>query len=174
MGTALPDAIVAIEDRNFYSEPGIDPAGVARAAFVDVKAHDTVQGASTITQQLVKVRLLGGEPTIQRKMSEALLAFSVERRYSKTEILEMYLNSVSFGNSAVGTAAASQIYFHKKTSDVDLAQASMLAGPVRGPTPYSPFADREAAGAGKHDVPTAEVEGGKNPHAHADQALPEG
>src|SRR6266566_7167429 len=121
MGTALPDAIVAIEDRNFYSEPGIDPAGIARAAFVDVKAHDTVQGASTITQQLVKVRLLGGEPTIQRKMSEALLAFSVERRYSKTEILEMYLNSVSFGNSAVGTAAASQIYFHKKTSDLDLA-----------------------------------------------------
>ncbi|HYS98394.1 MAG TPA: biosynthetic peptidoglycan transglycosylase, partial [Candidatus Dormibacteraeota bacterium] len=128
MGTALPDAIVAIEDRNFYSEPGIDPAGIARAAVVDIKAHDTVQGASTITQQLVKVRLLGSEPTIQRKMSEALLAFSVERRYSKSEILEMYLNSVSFGNSAVGTAAASQIYFHKKTSDLDLAQASMLAG----------------------------------------------
>src|SRR5207245_9102679 len=90
MGTALPDAIVAHHDRTFYSEPGIDPAGIARAAFVDVKAHDTVQGASTITQQLVKVRLLGGEPTIQRKMSEALLAFSVERRYSKTGILEMY------------------------------------------------------------------------------------
>src|SRR5205814_2278003 len=106
MGTSLPDAIVAIEDRNFYSEPGVDPAGIARAAVVDIKAHDTVEGASTITQQLVKVRLLDSSPTIQRKMTEALLAFSVERRFSKSQILEMYLNSVSFGNSAVGTAAA--------------------------------------------------------------------
>ena len=173
MGTALPDAIVAIEDRNLYSEPGIDPAGIARAAFVDVKAHDTVQGASTITQQLVKVRLLGGEPTIQRKMSEALLAFSVERRYSKTEILEMYLNSVSFGNSAVGTAAASQIYFHKKTSDVDLAQASMLAGLVRGPTLYSPFADWKAARARQHEVLTAMVDVGNITQAQADKAFAE-
>src|SRR5437899_3018970 len=173
MGTALPDAIVAIEDRNFYSEPGIDPAGIARAAFVDVKAHDTVQGASTITQQLVKVRLLGGEPTIQRKMSEALLAFSVERRYSKTGILEMYLNSVSFGNSAVGTAAASQIYFHKKTSDVDLAQASMLAGLVRGPTLYSPFADWKAARTRQHEVLAAMVDVGKITQAQADKAFAE-
>src|SRR5207253_4626806 len=92
MGTSLPDAIVAIEDRNFYSEPGVDPAGIARAAVVDIKAHDTVEGASTITQQLVKVRLLDSSPTIQRKMTEAMLALAVERRFSKSEILEMYLN----------------------------------------------------------------------------------
>jgi len=152
MGTSLPDAIVAIEDRNFYSEPGVDPAGIARAAVVDIKAHDTVEGASTITQQLVKVRLLDSSPTIQRKMTEALLAFSVERRFSKSQILEMYLNSVSFGNSAVGTAAASQIYFHKNTGDLDLAQAAMLAGIVRGPTLYSPFGDWQAAKARQHAV----------------------
>src|SRR6266540_2713797 len=139
MGKLLPAAIIAIEDRNFYSEPGVDPGGIARAAIVDIKARDTVEGASTITQQLVKVRLLDASPTLQRKVTEAMLAFAVERRYSKSEILEMYLNSVSFGNSAVGTAAASQIYFHKKTRDLDLAQASMLAGLVRGPTLYSPF-----------------------------------
>src|SRR5437899_9479098 len=173
MGTALPDAIVAIEDRNFYSEPGIDPAGIARAAFVDVKAHDTVQGASTITQQLVKVRLLGGEPTIQRKMSEALLAFSVERRYSKTGILEMYLNSVSFGNSAVGTAAASQIYFHKRTSELDLAQASMLAGLVRGPTLYNPFQSWDTARERQREVLAAMVGAGKISQARADAAFTE-
>src|SRR5256885_4740242 len=161
MGTTRPQAIVAIEDRNFYSEPGIDPAGIARAAVVDIKARDTVQGASTITQQLVKVRLLGSEATIQRKMTEALLAFSVERRYSKAQILEMYLNSVSFGNSAVGSAAASQIYFHQKTSELDLAQASILAGLVRGPTLYSPFADWKAARARQHEVLAAMVDSGK-------------
>ncbi len=173
MGTSLPEAIVAIEDRNFYSEPGIDPAGIARAAIVDIKARDTVQGASTITQQLVKVRLLGDEPTIQRKLTEALLAFAVERRYSKSEILEMYLNSVSFGNSAVGTTAASQIFFHRRTADLDLAQASMLAGLVRGPTLYSPFARWEAAKARQHEVLVAMVDDGKITQAQADKAFKE-
>ena len=173
MGTSLPDAIVAIEDRNFYSEPGVDPAGIARAAVVDIKAHDTVEGASTITQQLVKVRLLDSSPTIQRKMTEALLAFSVERRFSKSQILEMYLNSVSFGNNAVGTAAASQIYFHKNTSDLDLAQAAMLAGIVRGPTLYSPFGDWQAAKARQHAVLAAMVDVGRINQAHADKAFGE-
>ena len=173
MGSSLPDAIVAIEDRNFYSEPGIDPAGIARAAVVDIKARDTVEGASTITQQLVKVRLLDSSPTIQRKMTEAMLALSVERRFSKSEILEMYLNSVSFGNSAVGTAAASQIYFHEKTAKLDLAQASMLAGIVRGPTLYSPFGDWKGAKARQHEVLAAMVDVGKITQAQADKAFAE-
>jgi membrane peptidoglycan carboxypeptidase len=173
MGGTLPEAIVAIEDRNFYSEPGIDPAGIARAAVVDIKARSTVQGASTITQQLVKVRLLGDQPTIQRKLTEALLAFAVERRYSKDRILEMYLNSVSFGNSAVGTAAASQIYFHKKTADLDLAQAAMLAGLVRGPTLYDPFTNWSAAKARQHEVLAAMVDAGKITQAQADAAYKE-
>jgi membrane peptidoglycan carboxypeptidase len=173
MGKLLPDAIIAIEDKNFYSEPGIDPQGIARAAIVDLKAHDTVQGASTITQQLVKVRLLGDQPTIQRKVTEALLAFAVERRYSKDEILEMYLNCVPFGNSAVGTAAASQIFFHKKTADLDLAQAAMLAGLVRGPTLYSPFVNWQTAKARQGEVLGAMVDAGKDSQAEADKAFKE-
>ncbi len=173
MGTLLPEAVVAIEDKNFYSEPGIDPQGIARAAIVDLKARDTVQGASTITQQLVKVRLLGNQPTIQRKVTEALLAFAVERRYSKDEILEMYLNCVPFGNSAVGTAAASHIFFHKKTAGLDLAQASMLAGLVRGPTLYSPFASWDTARARQKEVLDAMVAAGKVSQADADKAFKE-
>ena len=173
MGKYMPDAIVAIEDKNFYSEPGIDPGGIARAAIVDIQARDTVEGASTITQQLVKVRLLNDSPTFQRKMSEAVLAFAVERRYSKDQILEMYLNSVSFGNSAVGTAAASKIYFHTTTAQLDLAQASMLAGFVRGPTLYSPFTNWDAAKARQHEVLSAMVDARKVTQAQADAAFKE-
>src|SRR5438270_2484956 len=173
MGTFLPEAIVAIEDRNFYSEPGIDPAGIDRAAVVDQKARNTVAGASTITQQLVKVRLLGDQPTIQRKVTEALFAFAVERRYPKDRILEMYLNSVSFGNSADGTAAASQIFFHTTTAKLDLAQASMLAGLVRGPTLYSPFNNWNAAKARQLQVLQAMVDAKKVTQAQADAAYKE-
>ncbi len=173
MGTYLPEAIIAIEDRNFYDEPGVDPMGVARAAIVDWKANDNVQGASTITQQLVKIRLVGDKPTIDRKLREALLAFEIEQRYSKVQILEMYLNSVPFGNSAVGSAAASQIYFHKKTSELDLAQASMLAGLVRGPTYYNPLLDWNNAKARQHDVLDAMVKANKITQGEADKALAE-
>jgi membrane peptidoglycan carboxypeptidase len=144
-----------------------------RAAIVDIKAGDTREGASTITQQLVKVRLLYSSPTIQRKVTEAVLAFAVEHKYSKDQILEMYLNSVSFGNTAVGTAAASQIFFHKKTSQLDLAQASMLAGLVKGPTLYSPFQNWEGARARQHDVLAAMVDAGKVSQAQADAAFKE-
>jgi membrane peptidoglycan carboxypeptidase len=173
MGTFLPDAIVAIEDRNFYDEPGVDPMGIARAAIVNWKAHDSVQGASTITQQLVKIRLVGDEHTVDRKLREALLAFEVEQRYSKSQILEMYLNSVPFGNSAIGSSAASQIYFHKQTSELDLAQASMLAGLVRGPTYYSPLLDWKNARSRQHDVLDAMVRADKITQAQADLAYME-
>ena len=131
MGTLLPEAIISIEDHNFYQEPGIDPQGIVRASVVDWKARSTEQGASTITQQLVKLRLVGNEATLDRKMREALLAFEIERHYTKPQILEWYLNSVFFANTAWGTAAASKIYFHKQTKDLDLAEASMLAGVER-------------------------------------------
>ena len=139
MGTLLPEAVISIEDHNFYSEPGIDPQGIVRASVVDWHSHSAVQGASTITQQLVKLRLVGNETTLDRKMREALLAFEIERKYTKDQILEWYLNSVFFANTAWGTAAASKIYFHKATKDLDLAQASMLAGIIRGPTVYNPL-----------------------------------
>jgi len=145
MGTLLPEAVISIEDHNFYSEPGVDPQGILRAATVNLKAHQPVEGASTITQQLVKLRLVGNETSLDRKMREALLAFEIERRYTKDQILEWYLNSVFFANTAWGTAAASRIYFHKQTKDLDLAQASMLAGIIRGPTLYNPLVNWTSA-----------------------------
>src|SRR5215467_1424619 len=173
MGNYLPEAVIAIEDRNFYTEPGVDPGGVARAALVDWRAHGTVQGASTITQQLVKIRLVGDEHSIDRKLREALLSFEVEQRFSKPQILEMYLNAVFFGNSAVGSAAASQIYFHVKTADLDLAQASMLAGVVRGPTYYSPLDDWARAKERQKEVLAAMVRDNKITQPMADQAYAE-
>ena len=173
MGSYLPQAAVAIEDHNFYQEPGVDPAGIVRATFVDLKARSTVEGASTITQQLVKLRVLGSEPTIQRKLNEAWLAFEVERRYSKSQILEMYLNDVQFGNSAVGAGAASQIYFHKKTSDLDLGQAAMLAGLLRGPTQYDPFLHWQTAKDRQHEVLGAMVDQGRISQTDADRAFQE-
>jgi len=160
MGTLLPEAIIAIEDRNFYSEAGIDPGGVARAALIDWRAHGTVEGASTITQQLVKIRLVGNEASLDRKLREALLSFEVERTYSKPEILEMYLNNVFFGNSAWGAEAAAKIYFHKETRELDLAQASMLAGLVRGPTVYNPLLKWKSAKTRQMQVLNAMVRSG--------------
>ena len=173
MGTNLPDAIIAIEDRNYYKEPGVDPTGIARAALVDFKANDNVQGASTITQQLVKIRLVGDKPTLDRKLREALLSFELERTYSKAQILELYLNVISFGNSSIGTAAAAQIYFHKKTADLDLAQAAMLAGLVRGPTYYSPLLDWKNAKARQQQVLDAMVRAGFTTQAKAATAFAE-
>ena len=173
MGTYLPEAIISIEDRNFYREPGIDPLSVARAALIDWKAHGRVQGASTITQQLVKLRLVGDAPTFDRKVREAVLSIQLEQRYTKAAILEMYLNSISFGNSAVGTAAAAQIFFQRKTRDLDLAQASMLAGLVRGPTFYSPFLEWTTAKARQLDVLAAMVRDGKVTQDEADKAFGE-
>lgn len=173
MGTYLPEAVVAIEDKNFYQEPGIDPGGIARAAVVDLRAGTTVEGASTITQQLVKLRVLGDQPTFQRKLNEALLAIQVEQRYSKSQILEMYLNSVSFGNSAVGSLAGAEIYFHKRTSDLDLAQAAMLAGLIRGPTLYDPFVHWSTARARQQEVLNAMVAAGKVSQSDADKAFQE-
>jgi len=173
MGSYMPEAIVAIEDHNFYQEPGVDPMSVVRAALVDWKAKGTVQGASTITQQLVKIRLVGDQATFDRKLREALLSFELERTYSKAEILEQYLNVVSFGNSAVGTAAAAQIYFHSKTSALDLAQAAMLAGLVRGPTYYSPMLDWTKAKARQLQVLDAMVSDRATTQAKADAAYAE-
>src|SRR5690242_12446408 len=161
MGTLLPEAVISIEDRNFYNEPGIDPQGIVRAATVNLKANAPVEGASTITQQLVKLRLVGNEASIDRKMREALLAFEIERRYTKDQILEWYLNSVFFANTAWGSAAASQIYFHKKTKDLDLAQASILAGIIRGPTIYNPLVDWSSAKARQKTVLDAMLRDGK-------------
>jgi len=173
MGTLLPNAVISIEDRNFYSEPGVDPQGIARATLVDWKSHSPTEGASTLTQQLVKLRLVGNKATLDRKMREALLAFEIERRYTKSQILEWYLNSVFFANTAWGTAAASQIYFHKHTKDLDLAQASMLAGIIRGPTIYNPLVNWTSAKQRQKAVLDAMIRDGKITAADASKAFAE-
>src|SRR5438309_8820307 len=173
MGTLLPEAIISIEDHNFYQEPGIDPQGIVRASVVDWKARSTAQGASTITQQLVKLRLVGNEASLDRKVREALLAFEIERRYTKPQILEWYLNSVFFANTAWGSAAASKIYFHKQTKDLDLAQASMLAGIIRGPTLYNPLVNWTSAKNRQRTVLDAMIRDGKVTAADAAKAFAE-
>ena len=173
MGTLLPAAVISIEDRNFYSEPGIDPQGIVRAGMVDYQSGSAVQGASTITQQLVKLRLVGNQTSVDRKMREALLAFEIERRFTKQQILEWYLNSVFFANTAWGTAAASKTYFHKKTTDLDLAQASMLAGIIRGPTIYNPLVNWTSAKKRQQQVLDAMIRDGKITAADAAQAFAE-
>jgi len=152
MGKYLPMATVAIEDHNFYSEPGVDPGAVLRAAAIDLQARSPVEGASTITQQLVKLTLVGNQPTLSRKVEEALLAVEAERTYTKQQILEMYLNTVFFGNDAYGSAAAAKIYFHTATASLDLAQAAMLAGLLRDPSYTNPFANWQLAKARQEQV----------------------
>ncbi|HET9780360.1 MAG TPA: transglycosylase domain-containing protein [Candidatus Dormibacteraeota bacterium] len=173
MGTLLPEAVISIEDRNFYNEPGIDPQGIMRAGIVDYQTGSPTEGASTITQQLVKLRLVGNQTSIDRKMREALLAFELERKYTKDQILEWYLNSVFFANTAWGTAAASKIYFHKQTKDLDLAQASMLAGVIRGPTIYNPLVNWTSAKARQQQVLNAMIRDDKITASDAAQAFSE-
>jgi membrane peptidoglycan carboxypeptidase len=146
MGKWLPEATVAVEDANFWDEPGIDVFGIARAAWVDWRQKQAVQGASTITQQLVKLRLgIGNAPTIERKVKEAVLAVQVEHTYSKQKILEQYLNAVPYSNNSQGSLAASRIYFHKDTKDLSLAQASMLAGIPQSPYYNAPLSHWDQA-----------------------------
>jgi penicillin-binding protein 1C len=138
----LPDyikqAVISIEDKDFYHHRGFSITGTLRAAW-RIFTNQRVEGGSTITQQLVKTSLLSPERTIQRKLKELVLSLSVESLFSKDQILEMYLNRVSFGGSAYGIEEAAETYFGKKAADLDLAQATLLAGLPASPTTYSPF-----------------------------------
>ncbi len=173
MGTLLPEATIAIEDAKFYNEPGVDVASIIRAAWVDYHDHAPVQGASTITQQLVKLRLLGNKPSIDRKAKEAVLALQVEQDFSKKQILEMYLNTAFFGNNAYGVQAAAQSYFHVATGKLDLAQASMLAGIPQNPTYNNPLVNWQGARNRQHLVLLAMVRNHDITQAQADQAFAE-
>jgi 1A family penicillin-binding protein len=131
-------ATLAAEDVNFYQHPGFDLRGLARAVITDLQRGAPVQGGSTITQQLVKRVLLSDEKSIFRKLKELILAVQVETRYSKDQILEMYLNQVYYGNQAYGVEAAALAYFGKHARDLTLAEASLLAGLVQLPSQYNP------------------------------------
>jgi len=132
------DAVLAIEDARFYQHAGIDYKGVLRAVRENVTEGRVVEGGSTITQQLVKNTLTGGERSLKRKFREALLAYQLEQRFSKVEILERYLNTVYFGRGAYGIQAAAEVFFRQPASKLTLVQGALLAGQIRAPSKFDP------------------------------------
>src|SRR5689334_4831579 len=136
--TYLPRAFVAIEDRRLFSHYGVDPIGLLRAAAAHVPHRGVSQRRPTLTQQLAKNLHLTQQRTLWRKMQEAVLALWLERKFSKTEILELYLNRVYFGSGAYGVEAAAQKYFGKHAREVKIAEAAMLAGLVKSPSRLAP------------------------------------
>ena len=134
----VPNAFIAIEDRRFYRHRGVDPLGIARALVADVLHRGTAQGGSTITQQLAKNLFLTQERTVTRKLQEIVLALWLEHKYSKTQILDLYLNRVYFGAGAYGIEGAGQRYFGKSARQLSLPEAAMLAGLVQAPSRLAP------------------------------------
>jgi membrane peptidoglycan carboxypeptidase len=145
----LIDATISTENETFYTDPGFSVAAIVRAAYQNLSAGNTISGASTITQQLAKALVLDTElasqRTVERKIIEAIVASEIKRKYSKNEILEIYLNEIFYGNLAYGAEAAAQTYFHKSASDLDPAEAAFLAGLPQSPATYDPVVNREAA-----------------------------
>lgn len=138
----LINATIAIEDKDFWKHNGISIPAIARAAYINYKNGSVSQGGSTITQQLVKNLLLTRERSFKRKINEATLALMIEVRYSKEEILEMYLNSVPYGRNTYGTEAAALSYFNKSAKDLTLAESAYLAALPKAPSLYNPFGAR--------------------------------
>jgi penicillin-binding protein 1A len=141
----LKRAIIATEDRKFYKHTGVDLKAVLRAIVTDIRAGEFVQGASTITQQLARTLFLTPRKSIMRKLKEAFLTFQIERRYTKDEILELYLNQVYFGSGAYGVEAAARTFFGKPVSELTLAESALIAGMPRSPSRYSPLVDESLA-----------------------------
>ena len=141
----LPKAFIAIEDRRFYSHWGVDPLGIGRAVLRNVLKRGGMEGGSTITQQLAKNLFLTQERTISRKIQEAILAVWLEHRYSKDQILELYLNRVYFGSGAYGVEAAARKYFGRPASETTLQEAAILAGLMKAPTKLAPNRNPDAA-----------------------------
>ncbi|GAB4384157.1 MAG: penicillin-binding protein 1A [Elainellaceae cyanobacterium] len=141
----LKRAVLAMEDSYFFSHHGINPSSVARAFVANLKEGHTVEGASTITMQLVKNLFLSPEQAISRKVAEAVLALRLEQVFSKDQILEMYLNQVYWGHNTYGVETAAKSYFNKRAAELTLAEAAMMAGMVQAPEEFSPFIDYELA-----------------------------
>src|SRR5215469_9701908 len=141
----VPNAFIAIEDRRFYSHHGIDPLGITRALVADIFHRGAAQGGSTITQQLAKNLFLTQERTVNRKLQEVVLALWLEHKFSKTQIIELYLNRVYFGAGAYGIEGAAQRYFGKSARHLTLAEAAMLAGLVQAPSRLAPNRNPQGA-----------------------------
>jgi penicillin-binding protein 1A len=145
MSPFLPQAVIATEDRRFYSHPGIDPIGIVRAAVANFRAGELVQGGSTITQQLAKILFLSPERSLARKIREVMLALWLERRFSKDQILEIYLNRVYLGAGVYGVDAAADRYFGKPAAKLTLFESAVIAGLLKAPSRFNPARDRAAA-----------------------------
>lgn len=144
MPDTVKDAVVAAENQSFWTDEGIDPKGILRAAFSNASSGNVTQGGSTITQQYVKILYLTQEQTWERKAKEAILSLKVENRLSKEEVLEGYLNTIYFGRGAYGVQAAAQAYFDVDAKDLDLRQSAVLASVLNNPTMFDPANGREA------------------------------
>ncbi|MEA2645722.1 MAG: hypothetical protein QOE92_805 [Chloroflexota bacterium] len=175
MGTVAPAATLAAEDRDFYRHGALDGFGIMRALAVDAVNQQPLQGGSTITQQLVKIETGQPEKTFSRKLREALLANAMERRYSKDQILELYLNRVYYGHGAYGIGAATKTYFgaDRQVTDLTPAQAAFLAGLLTAPSTNDPQAHYDLARARELDVLGGMVATGALTQAQADAAAAE-
>jgi penicillin-binding protein 1A len=148
----LPKATVAVEDKRFWEHGGIDPMGITRALWEDLRAGKVVQGGSTITQQLVRNLYISRERTLTRKLREACLAEKLAKKWSKRKILTQYMNRVYYGSQAYGAEAAAQTYFSKHAKDLTLSQAALLAGLPQAPSQYDPVRDPRTARARRNEV----------------------
>ncbi len=173
MGKYAPTATMAAEDRNFYHHGGLDLGAILRAMWVDVTEQRLTEGGSTISQQLVKMQLLTPEKSIARKLHEMVLAVAMEERFSKDQILTMYMNRVYYGHGAYGIGAASRVYFNKDAKDLTVAQAAFLAGLVQSPSAYDPQAHYALAQERQRYVLNGMVAMDKLTSAEADQAAAE-
>ena len=171
----MGDAMVAVEDRRFYMHPGIDPIGMSRSAWVawrNLGSGRRLQGASTITQQLARNIFLTNAYDFGRKAREIILALAMERKFSKHQILELYLNRVYFGGGAYGIDAASRKFFGHPASELSLPEAAIIAGLVKAPSHYSPTADAQAAIGRANVVLEVMVDAGRLTPAEAAEANP--
>lgn len=141
----LKDAFIAVEDVRFYDHAGVDPKGIMRAVIANITNKGVAEGGSTITQQLAKNAYLTQDRTYKRKIQEVFLALQLERKYTKDEILELYLNQIYFGQGAYGVQAAAKTYFGKDVKDLDLNECAMLAGIPKSPNYFSPLNNLQAA-----------------------------
>jgi penicillin-binding protein 1A len=160
MSPYLPKAVIATEDRRFYSHFGIDPIGMLRAGFTDLRSGHVVQGGSTITQQLAKTVFLGPERSLSRKIREALLALWLEHHFTKDQILEIYLNRVYLGAGTYGVDAAAHRYFGKSAAQLNLYESAVIAGLLKAPTRFNPTRDRDKTAARAAQVLDLMVETG--------------
>ena len=174
---ALQQATVATEDASFYDNPGVEPRGILRAAWINLRGGEVRAGGSTITQQLVRNLLFSpqerAERTLIRKLRESILAWQLTRSYGKDQILALYLNEIYYGNMAYGVEAAAQAYFDKSANELDLAECALLAGLPQAPALYNPLVDLEAAKHRQRTVLDLMVKGGHITPEEAERAAAE-